>query len=165
MNQKVENWEQADEALRRMGEVDIALSEINGEMNIAINQLKESAKKDAAGLASERKYLEDQITHFCDSRKSEFAKKRSRSLNFGVIGFRITTSVPIPRDKGKLADLIAALKRLRLETCIKTEEKIDRDQVATLDDGTIAKLGLKKSVRDNFRIQPNLEKIQDLAES
>jgi len=42
------------------------------------------------------------------------------------------------------------------------EEKIDREQVAALDDGTIAKLGLKKSVKDSFRIQPNLEKIQEL---
>lgn len=162
---KVENWEEADQALQRMGEIDIALTKISGDLTLRINELKESAKNDAAGMESERKYLETLITHYCEQQKSEFAKKRSRSLNFGLIGFRITTSVPIPRDKAKLKDLIAALKRLQLGVCIKTEEKIDRDQVATLDDGTIAKLGLRKTVKDSFRIQPNLEKIQDLSKA
>ncbi len=162
MNQQVENWDQADEALHRMGEIDIELSDINGELTLQINKLKEEAKLAAAGIESERKYLEEQVTHFCESQKAEFTKKRSRTLNYGLIGFRISTSVPIPRDKSKLADLIAALKRLRLDACIKVEEKVDRDQITSLDDGTIAKLGLKKNTKDSFRIQPNLEKIQDL---
>jgi len=165
MNQRVENWEDADVAIKRMGEIEINLSEINGELTLAVNELKDSAKQSAAGLESERKYLERQITHYCEQQKAEFAKKRSRKLNFGAIGFRITTSVPVPRDKAKLADLIGALKRLRLETCIKTEEKIDREQISTLEDGTIAKLGLNKNVKDSFRIQPNLEKIQEVKES
>jgi len=162
MNQKVENWEDADVAIKRMGEIDISLSEINGELTLAVNQLKTSAKQNATGLESERKYLERQITNYCEQQKKEFAKKRSRNLNFGTIGFRITTSVPIPRDKARLADLIGVLKNLRLNTCIKTEQKIDREQIETLEDTTIAKLGLKKNVKDSFRIQPNLEKIQDL---
>jgi len=165
MNQKVENWEDADGAIKRMGEIDIALAEINGELTLRVNELKDRAKKNAIGLESERKYLEDQITHYCEQQKTEFAKKRSRNLNFGTIGFRVTTSVPIPRDKAKLADLLGVLKRLKLGACIKTEEKIDREQLAGLEDTTIAKLGLKKRVRDSFRIQPNLEKIQDLVEN
>ncbi len=165
MNQKVENWDEADEALQRMGEIDIKLETISGELTLEINKLKEAAKEAAAGLESERKYLEDQITHYCERQKAEFAKKRSRQLNFGTIGFRITTSVPVPRDKSKLADLLAAIKRLNLSTCIKTEEKIDREQIASLDDGTIVKLGLKKNVKDSFRIQPNIEKIKDLLQA
>jgi len=162
MNQKVENWEDADQALRRMGEITVALTDASGELTLKINKLKEDVKRSIAGLESERKYLEEQVTHFCKSQKAEFAKKRSKILNFGLIGFRITTSVPIPRDKGKISDLISVLRRLRLESCIKVEERIDREQISSLDDGIIAKLGLKKSVKDSFRIQPNLEKIQDL---
>lgn len=162
MNQQVNDWEEADDALRRMGEITIALTEAGGELTLKINKLKDVFKQSVAGLESERKYLEEQITHFCESKKAEFAKRRSKVLNFGLIGFRITTSVPIPRDRGKLSDLIATLKHLRLSNCIKVEEKIDRDQINILDDGSIAKLGLKKTVKDSFRIQPNLEKIQDL---
>ncbi|VDA98979.1 hypothetical protein S1OALGB6SA_41 [Olavius algarvensis spirochete endosymbiont] len=162
MNQQVENWEEADDAIRRMGEIIVALTDASGELTLKINKLKEEVKQGIAGLESERKYLEEQITHFCESQKAEFAKKRSKVLNFGLIGFRISSSVPIPRDRGKLSDLIATLKHLRLDSCIKVEEKIDRDQISTLDDGVIAKLGLKKTVKDSFRIQPNLEKIQDL---
>jgi len=161
ISKQVENWEDADQAIRRMGEIIIALEEASGKLTLKVNKLKENAKQGAAGLESERKYLEEQITHFCESQKAEFAKKRSKTLNFGLIGFRVTTSVSIPRDKGKLADLIAALKHLRLESCINMEEKINRDQISALDELSIAKLGLKKAVKDSFRIQPNLEKIQE----
>jgi len=162
MNQQVENWEDADQALRRMGEITVALTEASGELTLKLNELKGKMKKNVSGLESERKYLEQQITHFCESQKAEFAKKRSKVLNFGLIGFRITTSVPIPRDRGKLSDLITVLKRLRLNSCIKVAETVDRERISSLDDGVIAKLGLKKSVKDSFRIQPNLEKIRDL---
>ena len=162
MNKQVENWEDADQAIRRMGEISIALTDAGGELTLKVNKLKENAKQNVAGLESERKYLEEQVTHFCESKKAEFARKRSKTLNFGLIGFRVTTSVSIPRDKSKLADLIAALKHLRLESCIDTKEQINRDLISALDELSIAKLGLKKTVKDSFRIQPNLEKIQEL---
>ena len=162
MNKQVENWEDADQAIRRMGEISIALTDAGGELTLKVNKLKENAKQSVAGLESERKYLEEQVTHFCESQKAEFARKRSKTLNFGLIGFRVTTSVSIPRDKSKLADLIAALKHLRLESCIDTKEQINRDLISALDELSIAKLGLKKTVKDSFRIQPNLEKIQEL---
>lgn len=161
----ITTWDEVDGAIRRMGEIDMELEEIGNRMQLRTNEIKEKAKKDASGLRSEQKDLEKLITLFCNTKKSEFAEKRSRVLNFGTVGFRIVKSVSIPKDKSKVAALIDAIKAYGLAACIKHEEKPDKDAIEALGDDVIAKLGLKRSVKDSFRIQPNREVIKDLKES
>lgn len=156
----VDNWDEVDSALKRMGEIDIALEEIKGDATLQINKIKDEAKKSAAPLESERKHIEKVIKLFAENRKDEFSKKRSRELNFGTVGYRLVKSVSIPRDKEKVSALLKSLKSYGLSTCIKFEEKPDKDKISELADDTIVKLGLKRTVKDNFRINPRLEKIQ-----
>jgi len=161
MDKNLKSWDDVDEAVRRMGELDIALERIQGEATVRINEIKDEAKRKSAPLSKERKDLEKQVQAFCESSKSEFAKKRSKVLNFGTIGYRLVRSVPVPRDKDKVAALVKSLKAFGLTDCVKVEEKPDRDKIAEQDDATIAKLGLKRTVKDNFRVLPDVERIQD----
>ena len=151
--------------MQRMGEIDIALADIAGEATLKINQIKEEAKKKAAGLENERKHLEKSITIFCENNKSDFAKKRSRELNFGTVGYRLVKAVSIPRDKEKMASLLKNLKAYGHPDCIVLSEKPDKDKIAELEDSEIVKLGLKRTVKDSFRIQPKIEKIEDTKET
>ena len=155
------SWEEVDAAIRRMGEIDIACERINGEAVLKINDIKQEAKQRTAGLAAERRALEKAVETFCAARKSEFAKKRSKTLTFGAIGYRIVTKVPLPKDKGKVAALVSALKAFDLLDCIKIKEAPDRERIAELDEATIAKLGLSRTVKDSFRIVPDIEAIQN----
>jgi len=159
-----QSWNDVDEAIKRMGELDIAMERIQGDATIRINEVKNEAKRKAAPLSEERKKLEKAVQAFCEAHKDEFAKRRSKALNFGTIGYRLVRSVAVPRDKDKVAALIKSLKAFGLQGCIKIEEKPDRDKIAEQDDATIAKLGLKRTVKDNFRVQPDMERIQDTAE-
>lgn len=162
---RLNNWDEVDDAIRRMGELDIALERIQGEATMRINQIREEAKQKSAPLNSERKELEKAVQAFCESHKDEFSKKRSKVFNYGTIGYRLVRSVPIPKDKDKVAALLKSLKAFGLTDCIKVEEKPDRDKIAEQDDATIAKLGLKRTVKDSFRVQPDVERIQDTEES
>ena len=159
------SWDEVDGAIRRMGEIDITMERISGEATMKINEIKEDAKVRTSGLAAERKGLEKAVEAFCETNKSEFSKKRSKVLNFGSIGYRIVSKVTVPRDKSKVAALIKALKAFSLFECIRTEEKPDRDRIAELDDATIAKLGLQRSVKDSFRVQPDMEVISDYCDA
>lgn len=160
----MQNWDDVDEAVRRMGELDIALERIHGEATMRINEIKDEAKRKSAPLSDERKKLEKAVQEFCETNKSEFAKKRSKILNFGTIGYRLVRSVAMPRDKDKVAALLRSLKAFGLQECIKVEERPDRDAIAEQDDSTIAKLGLKRTVKDNFRVIPDVERIQGTVE-
>lgn len=158
---ELNSWNDVDAAIRRAGEIDITLERISGDATLKINEVKEDAKRRSDGLNAERKQLEKGIQAFCEARKDEFSRKRSKTLSFGSIGYRIVSKVSIPRDKGKVAALIKALRAFALGDCIKTEEKPDRDKIAELDDATIAKLGLKRNVTDSFRVQPDIEAVQN----
>ena len=159
MEIEVNSWDSVDEALRRMAEIDIEVSEIDGTQTIEINKIKESCKALAKDIKTERKELGKRVTAFCDANKAEFAKKRSKELNYGKIGYRLVRSVSIPRAKDKIESLITSLKAFGLSSCVLVEEKVDRDEIKNLDDGDIVKLGLTKIVKDSFRIEPKIEKV------
>jgi len=160
-NAQINSWDDVDAALKRMGEIDIEMANVAGEATLKINDIKEAAKVKVAGAESERKHLEKLVTIFCEGNKDEFAKKRSKDLNFGTIGFRLVKNVSLPRDKAKIAELLKNLKAYGLNDCIEYEEKPDKDKIAELADESIVKLGLKRTVKDSFRIQPSIEKIRD----
>ena len=89
------DWQDVDNALRRMGEIDIKLSDLEGKMTLKINEIREEFDTKAEGLKAERKKLEAEITAFVEIRKDEFLKTRSRELTFGVVAYRLVTKVVI----------------------------------------------------------------------
>lgn len=153
------SWDEADTAIRALGELNIKIDRLTGDATIQINQIKESLKKETEELAKEAKKLEKAITDFAERHKADFAKKRSIELTFGTVGYRLVRNVSLPRDKDRTAALLGTLRSFELFDCIKTEEKPDKDKIAALSDDTIVKLGLKRTIKDSFRIQPDIEKI------
>lgn len=154
-------WDDVDQALRRLGEIEAAVDRINGDALVRINEVKEEAKTRAVDLTKEKFALEKAVQAFCEERKAEFAKVRHKKLTFGEIGYRLVRSVPVPRAKDKVAALLKALRAFGCQECIQVEEKPIREQIEKLDDATIAKLGLKRSVADSFRIVPDTTAIQE----
>lgn len=159
---KITNWEEADQAIREIGELQIQISAIEGKLTERTNELKAAATAEAAPLKAKEEYTSTLLKAFCEENKAEFTAKRSKVLNFGTVAYKFVPAIikPWPSAEKKVADLMAALKNFGLESCIRIQEVIDRKQVEELDDKTIAKLGLKRESRDSFRIEPNLERIQ-----
>lgn len=155
------SWNDVDNAIKRLGELNIAIAHLEGEVTIAVNAIKEKGKKDAETLVAESESLTRLIEAYCELNKAEFAKKRSKELVFGTVAYRLVKSVSIPRAAAKLEALIKSIKAFGLKSCIKTVETVDKEALAELEDGDLAKLGIKRTVRDSFRIEPNMEKIRE----
>jgi len=151
------DWQDVDNALRRMGEIDIRLSELEGAMTLKINDVRQDFETRAEGLKAERKKLEQAVTAFVEGRKDEFIKVRNRELTFGSIAYRLVTKVVI-RSK---AACLAALKALNLHAYIRITEEPDKEALSGLDAGTLAKVGAQLKTEDKLRIEPKLEKIAD----
>lgn len=158
----IQNWDDVDKALRLIGEREIALANLEGEMTLKINAIKEDAKTAAEPITAEKKELEKAVEGFCAANKAEFATKRSKELTFGKIGYRLVKSVSIPRVKAKIEGILKALKSYGLADCIVSTETIDKDKIVELRDEDLVKLGLSRTVKDSFRIETNLEKIKEL---
>ena len=159
---EIKSWSDADNALKELATLEVKKSEVEGELNEKINAIKDEAKAKAAPILERIKHITKLIELFAAEKKAEFAKKRSKELTFGKVAFRLVTSVPVPRDKKRLATLLKSLKAYGLNDCILYEEKPDRDKLKELDDGMLVKLGLEKRVKDSFRIEPNIEKIKEM---
>jgi len=158
--QEIKTWEDVDLALKELGELEIKKNLVEGVLNETIAKAKAEAKEELEPVIKRAKELTKMIEIFAASKKDEFAKKRSKELTFGKVGFRLVTSVPVPRDKQRVEALIKSLKAFGLDDCVIYEEKPNKDKLKELDDSTLAKLGLEKKVKDSFRVEPFLEKIK-----
>lgn len=150
-------WDDVDQGLRRMGEIDIKLARLEGEMTLKLNEIRADYDLKAEGLKAERKGIEDQITLFADARKEEFAKTRSKELTFGTVAYRIVHKISI-RSK---AATVAALEALGLESYLRIIKEPDKEAMTGLDAGTLVKAGATLKTDDKIRIEPNLERIAD----
>ena len=157
---KYSDFGEVDNDLRRLCEIEVQIAKIEGEVTLQCNAIKEKRAIEVENLKNEAGFLRQEIENFCDANKAEFAVKRSKELVFGVIGYRVSKSVALPRSKDKLAKLIASIKKFGLgKECISYEEKPNKEAIVELDDSSLVKLGLKRVVKDNFRIEPKLESL------
>lgn len=156
----IQNFEDVNLALKKVAELSVKLSKINGEVTLACNELKEKRSGEIKILSDELAYVEQCITTFCENNKHEFAEKRSKEFTFGKIGYRLSKSVSLPRVKEKLDNLIKAFKSYGLNDCITYKEELNKEAIVELEDSTLVKLGFKRVTKDNFRIEPKIESLE-----
>ena len=65
----------------------------------------------------EAEFIKQEIENFCEANKAEFADKRSKELVFGTIGYRVSKSVSLPRNKDKVAGLCESIKKFGFKDC------------------------------------------------
>ena len=152
------NWDEVDLRLRRIGEIQIALEKIEGDMTLRINDIRQDYKESIGIFESERRDLEEAITSFSEMHKDEFTKARSKDLTFGLVAYRVVRKIMIRSNEA----CVAALRALKLDQYIRVTEEPNKEAMADLEDNQLAKVGAKRKVEDKFRIEPNIERIKEL---
>ena len=154
---QINDWTEVDGALRRLGEINIEVEKQDGKLTLEINQLKDKFTERVNPLLAEHKCIENGIKAFVLQHKSEFANIRTREFNFGEVGFHVASKVVVTAPKVT----IAALKELGLKACLNIEESLNKDQLKTLSDAVLAKVGARKETVDNLTIKPNIDRIKE----
>lgn len=159
MAKKIESiyrtWEEIDDALKTLGELNIQKTKLEGEQTLKINEIKEETSIKAGALQTQIKDIEKNIERFVSERKSEFLKVRTKKLNFGTIAFKITKKVCC----NCIGDAIKALKVLDLNFCIRTKEELDKEKLLECDENLLKKAGITIKTEDKLRLEPNFEKL------
>lgn len=151
------SWDDVDKCLREIGECEIALGEVEAEMNIAINEAKEKAAKMGNPIQTNLVKLELMVKEFVEDQKAEMEAK-SKQLNFGRVGFRQSTSVSVPTKK--LDAVLKSLKKFSMEDCIIIKESINKEILVRYSEKDIAKVGASRKVEDKFWLEADKEKIR-----
>lgn len=145
------SWNDADDALRQIGENQRDLAAIESVMNEQIALAKANAEAKGRPIKEQTAMLEQALREFATLHRADMGKAKSRVLTFGRIGFRQSTKLVLPRGAEKLRAIMDALiQRGMLECITHPEPKIDKDALKKYSAEEIAEVGAKLDVEDVF---------------
>ena len=131
----LKSWEDVNDALRQIAEAQIAVGDIESDM---------------------------QKQTFVTDHRDEMGKAKSMTLTFGEVGFRLSTSVSLPRAKEKLEEIIRRLKSRQMTDCIVVEEKISKEALKKYGEDTVNAVGATWKQGDVFGYEVNIAKLEQI---
>lgn len=155
----LKSWFEVDAALREIATLELKVEEIEGDMNKQINGIKKSYGLDAKPHQDRIEKLGKDIKDFVAQNKDELDGK-TKVLNFGSTGFRLSTSVVIPKAKEKVEAIIKSLKIRKMNDCINVVETVNKEVLKKYSEDEIIKIGAKLKKEDTFWYETSCEKIK-----
>ena len=149
------SWNEVDNGMKKMGELQIEKTKLECELNLKINKLKEDCSALCTNISAEIKSIEKEISRFCEEHKDVFLNKRSKKLNFGTIAYRVSEKVKV----SCVSAAIKTLKALNFDFCLRIKEEIDKDEVKKLDANILTKAGINIIKEDKLSIEPAIIEI------
>lgn len=156
------SWEDVNDALRQIAEAQIALGEIQSDMQKQILGAQKVAEEQSKPLNDNVAKLEREIKSFVTDHRDEMGKTKSMVLTFGEVGFRLSTSVSLPRAKEKLEEIIRRLKSRQMTDCIVVEEKVSKEALKKYGEDTVNAVGATWKQSDVFGYEVNIAKLEQI---
>ena len=156
------SWEDVNDALRQNAEAQIALGEIQSDMQKQILGAQKVAEEQSKPLNDNVAKLEREIKSFVTDHRDEMGKTKSMVLTFGEVGFRLSTSVSLPRAKEKLEEIIRRLKSRQMTDCIVVEEKVSKEALKKYGEDTVNAVGATWKQSDVFGYEVNIAKLEQI---
>lgn len=159
---RLHSWEDVNDALRQIAEAQIALGEIQSDMQKQILGAQKVAEEQSKPLNDNVAKLEREIKSFVTDHRDEMGKTKSVVLTFGEVGFRLSTSVSLPRAKEKLEEIIRRLKSRQMTDCIVVEEKVSKEALKKYGEDTVNAVGATWKQSDVFGYEVNIAKLEQI---
>ena len=156
------SWEDVNDALRQIAEAQIALGEIQSDMQKQILGAQKVAEEQSKPLNDNVAKLEREIKSFVTDHRDEMGKTKSMVLTFGEVGVRLSTSVSLPRAKEKLEEIIRRLKSRQMTDCIVVEEKVSKEALKKYGEDTVNAVGATWKQSDVFGYEVNIAKLEQI---
>ena len=156
------SWEDVNDALRQIAEAQIALGEIQSDMQKQILGAQKVAEEQSKPLNDNVAKLEREIKSVVTDHRDEMGKTKSMVLTFGEVGFRLSTSVSLPRAKEKLEEIIRRLKSRQMTDCIVVEEKVSKEALKKYGEDTVNAVGATWKQSDVFGYEVNIAKLEQI---
>ncbi|MCQ4924106.1 host-nuclease inhibitor Gam family protein [Tissierella carlieri] len=157
----LKTWDDVDAALKEIAEKEIAIEEIEGDMNKQINGIKIASGLEAKPLQDRIDKLGKDIKEFVTEHKEELDGK-TKTMNFGKTGFRLSTTLSLPTAKDKLEKIITKLRKRKMDDCIIVKESVNKDVLKKYEEDTIVEIGGTLKKVDTFWYETEREKIRSL---
>lgn len=158
----IKTWEDANDALRQIAEAQLALLDIEGEMNKQILGAKKAAEEQGKQFKDRVSKLERELKDFVTEHRADMGKTKTKALTFGEVGFRLSTSVSLPRAKEKLEEIIRRLKARAMTDCIIVKEDVSKEALKKYGEDTVNAVGGTWKQSDVFGYELNLARLEQI---
>ena len=160
--QSLKSWEDVNDALRQIAEAQIALGDIESDMQKQIVGAKKVAEDQSKPYKDAIARLEHELKEFVSEHRTDMGKTKTMTLTFGEVGFRLSTSVSLPKAKEKLAEIIRRLKARQMTDCIVVEEKVSKEALKKYGEDTVNAVGATWKQSDVFGYEVNIAKLEQI---
>lgn len=155
------SWEEADEALRQIGDAQRAIEAAEHRMQERMDQAKEEAAAEALPFRTLISELEPRLNAFADMNREAMGTRKSKELVYGIIGYRKSTKVVLPRGAAKVLDIVNKLRSMGMTDCIVTPPaRVDKDALRKYPPNDIVAVGASLNVEDVFWYETKREELQ-----
>ena len=158
----VKTWEDANDALRQIAEAQLAVQDIEGEMNKQILGAKKAAEEQSKPHKDRIAKLERELKDFVTEHRADMGKTKTRALTFGEVGFRLSTSVSLPRAKEKIEEIIRRLKNRQMMDCIVVKEDVSKEALKKYGEDTVNAVGATWKQQDVFGYELDFAKLEQV---
>ena len=159
---RLKSWEDVNDALRQIAEAQIALGDIESEMQKQVLGAQKIAEAESKPYQDSIGKLEREIKDFVTDHREDMGKTKSKLLTFGEVGFRLSTSVSLPRAKEKVEEIIRRLKARQMTDCIVVEEKVSKETLKKYGEDTVNAVGATWKQKDVFGYEVNIAKLEQI---
>ena len=159
---RLKTWEEVNDALRQIAEAQLALDDIESDMQKQVIGAQRIAEEQSQPYRDSISRLEHDIKTFVTDHRADMGSAKTKSLTFGEVGFRLSTVITLPRAKEKLADVLRCLKSRKMLDCIVTEEKVSKDALRKYGEDTVNAVGAVWKQRETFGYDLNLAKLEQV---
>lgn len=158
----LKSWEDVNDALRQIAEATIALGDIESEMQKQIVGAQKVAEQQSKPYNDRIAKLEREIKDFVTEHRDEMGKAKSKTLTFGEVSFRLSTSISLPRAKEKLEEIIRKLKARQMTDCIVVKEEVSKEALKKYGEDTVNAVGATWKQKDVFGYDLNLARLEQI---
>ncbi len=157
----IKSWEEADAALRTIGEIEIEVEKKEGLANLRINDIKERLAGELNGGLARKARLVKDLEEFMDRNQGELGQAKSRKLNFGALGLRLAPPKLKPVAKMTWAKVVAKLKETGLDRFLRyPEPEPDKEALKAADAETQKQAGVRVCSEEFFWYEIDRQKIE-----
>ena len=160
--QSLKSWEDVNDALRQIAEAQIALGDIESDMQKQIVGAKKVAEDQSKPYKDRVAKLERELKDFVTEHRADMGKTKTRALTFGEVGFRLSTSVSLPRAKEKIEEIIRRLKTRQMMDCIVVKEDVSKEALKKYGEDTVNAVGATWKQQDVFGYELNFSKLEQV---
>ena len=154
----IADWQVADEFIKQIGELQLKIKQLETSANNKINYAKSELLAKSEPLLKEITVLTDSLEAFAANRPDDFGKAQSRKLNFGLLGWRKSTSISI---KQTTLELIKKVFGKKADQYIRTKEEVDKDALSGLTDQQLVSVDARRKPKEVFFVEPCLPEAVD----